>query len=107
LGIFGKKEFPIKKQEELHSHSIQRVYGLHPLPVIAHLDVVEYLHPKHPITNILADWTDSSTFLRAFPAKALHDPRFPDDTFTVRQICLPFSSGMSIERKQAVLGTIL
>jgi hypothetical protein len=101
---WAEKGFRPKKQEVRQSHNIQRIYGLATLPVIAHLDVDEYLYPKRPMADILADWTDGSPFLRATPAEALCDPALPDDIFTARQFRLPFPNGMSIERRQAVLG---
>ena len=100
---WAEKRFRPKKQEARQSHYIQRIYGLAALPVIAHLNVDEYLYPKRPMADILADWTDGSPFLRATPAEALHDPTLPDDIFTARQFRLPFSNGMSIEDKHAVL----
>ncbi|AGI66028.1 hypothetical protein OAN307_c02690 [Octadecabacter antarcticus 307] len=101
---WSKKGFRPKKQEARQSHNMQRIYELAPLPVIAHLDVDEYLYPKRPIAEILADWTDDSPFLRARPAEALHDSALPDDIFTARQFRLPFPDGTSDERKHAVLG---
>jgi hypothetical protein len=101
---WAEKGFRPKTQEARQSHNIQQIYRLASLPVIAHLDVDEYLYPKRPITEILADWTNDSPFLRARPAEALHDPKLPNDIFTARQFRLPFPNGMTARRKHAVLG---
>lgn len=93
-----------KTQEGRQSYNIQRIYNAAPLPVIAHVDVDEYLYPKRPIADILDDWDDDYPYLRAVPAEALHDPSLPDDIFTARQFRLPFRNGLSIERRYAVLG---
>jgi hypothetical protein len=71
---WAEKGFRPKKQEAQQSHNIQRIYGLAALPVIAHLDVDEYLYPKRPMADILADWTDGSPFLRAHPCRGIARP---------------------------------
>ena len=98
------KGFRPKTQEGRQSHNIQRVYGLAELPVIANVDVDEYLYPKRPIAEILDAWDDDFPFLRAVPAEALHDASLADDIFTARQFRLPFPNGTSAARKIAVLG---
>ncbi|MGJ8609825.1 MAG: glycosyltransferase family 2 protein [Octadecabacter sp.] len=98
------KGYRPKTQEARQSYNIQRVCGLAELPVIAHVDVDEYLYPKRPIADILDDWTDDAPYLRCVPAEALHDPALPDDIFTACQFRLPFPNGLSIERRYAVLG---
>ncbi len=93
-----------KTQEGRQSYNIQRVYNAAPLPVIAHIDVDEYLYPKRPIADILDDWNDDAPYLRAVPAEALHDPALKDDIFTARQFRLPFPNGLPFERRHAVIG---
>ena len=92
-----------KTQEARQSHNIQRVYGLAELPVIAHVDVDEYLFPARPITDILDAWDNDDPFLRAVPAEALNDPTLADDIFTARQFRLPFPNRLPLERRGAVL----
>ncbi len=98
------KGYRPKAQEARQSYNIQRVYGLAKLPVIAHVDVDEYLYPTRPLADILDGWNDDAPYLRCMPAEALHDPTLPDDIFTARQFRLPFPNGMSTERRHAVLG---
>lgn len=92
------------KQEGRQGYNMQRVYGLTDLPVLAHVDVDEYLYPARRISEILDEWDDDVPFLRAAPAEALHDPNLANDIFTARQFRLPFKVGLPIERKYAVLG---
>ena len=98
------KGFRPKPQEGRQAYNMQRVYGLAELPVIAHVDVDEYLFPTRPIAEILDDWNDDTPYLRAIPAEALHDPTLTDDIFTARQFRLPFPNGMPFERRHTVLG---
>ena len=93
-----------KKQEPRQAYNMRRVYALAEVPVIAHVDVDEFLWPARPIADILLDWDDDYPFLRARPAEALHDAALPDDIFTATQFRLPFPNGTSAEQKYAVLG---
>ncbi|PVA06342.1 glycosyltransferase family 2 protein [Thalassorhabdomicrobium marinisediminis] len=92
------------KQEPRQVYNMQRAYRATDLPVLAHVDVDEYLLPQRPISDILDDWSGDAPFLRVRPAEALHDPTLKDDIFTARQFRLPFPAGMVEERKWAVLG---
>lgn len=96
-----------KPQEQRQAYNARRVYADCSLPVLAHVDVDEYLYPLDPersIADVLADWTGDTPFLRVAPAEALHDPALPDDIFTARQFRLPFPRGMAEAEKRAVLG---
>lgn len=96
-----------KRQEPRQSYNMQRVYGLAELPVIAHVDVDEYLYCTRPISDVLGEWDNDDPFLRVAPAEALHDPSLPDDIFTARQFRLPFPNGMPNEKRVDVLGEYL
>lgn len=93
-----------KRQEPRQSYNMQRVYELAELPVIAHVDVDEYLYSDQPIGDVLAAWDDDRPFLRCAPAEALHDPTLQDDIFTARQFRLPFPAKMKAPKRVAVLG---
>lgn len=93
-----------KAQEQRQSYNFRRIYGATDLPVLAHVDVDEYLYPSRPIGDILEDWDKVDPFLRAAPAEALHDPTLKDDIFTARQFRRAFARGTSDARKAAVLG---
>lgn len=92
------------KQEVRQGHNIQRVYAETRLPVVAHLDVDEFLWPAWPVDVILDDWPKDQPFLRAQPAEALHDPNLTPDIFTATQFRLPFPNGWPDARKTAVFG---
>ena len=92
------------RQEPRQSYNMQRVYGEAALPVIAHVDVDEYLYSERRICAVLDDWSDDHPFLRVRPAEALHNPTLPDDIFTARQFRLPFPNGMPLEDRLDVLG---
>jgi len=91
------------RQEPRQSFNMQRIYAQAALPVIAHVDVDEYLYSDHVIADVLDSFGDAP-FMRVAPAEALHDPSLKDDIFTARQFRLPFPNGMSAARKMAVLG---
>lgn len=93
-----------KAQEQRQAYNMRRIYAATELPVLAHIDVDEFLYPRRPIADILDDWTDDAPFLRAAPAEALHDPSLPDDIFTARHFRLKFPGGISDSRRRAVLG---
>lgn len=93
-----------KRQEARQAYNVQRVYKAAEVPVLAHLDVDEFLWPARPVSDILEDWADGTPFLRARPAEALHDPALPDDIFTARQFKYPFPTPMPIEDRVDVLG---
>lgn len=92
------------KQEPRQSYNMQRVYALAQLPVIAHVDVDEYLYCARPISEVLDDWNDNHPFMRVAPAEALNDPSLPDDIFTARQFRLPFRNKMPLDQRKAILG---
>lgn len=92
------------KQEPRQSYNMQRVYGLAELPIIAHVDVDEFLHCEGDIGAVLASADPDLPFLRVAPAEALHDPALKDDIFTARQFRLPFAPRLSEARKTVVLG---
>lgn len=92
------------RQEGRQRANIGRIYDLAEVPVLAHLDVDEFLWPARPVTDILQDWTDDDPFLRARPAEALHDPTLPDDVFTAHKFRFPFPTGMSAEDRVEILG---
>lgn len=96
--------FRPKKQEGRQTHNVRRVYALAEVPVLAHVDVDEFLYSARPIADILDGWDDGHPYLRAVPAEALHDPEVPDDIFTARQFRLPFPHGFPAERRVAILG---
>ncbi|SLN29563.1 glycosyltransferase family 2 protein [Pseudooctadecabacter jejudonensis] len=93
-----------KRQEPRQALNVQRVYAQAEVPVLAHLDVDEFLWAERPIAAILDDWTDDTPFLRARPAEALHDAGLPDDIFTARQFRYPFPTPMPIADRYDVLG---
>ena len=101
---WAENGFRPKKQEARQTYNVRRIYALAEVPVLAHVDVDEYLYPKRPIADILDEWDDDPPYLRAVPAEALHDPTLPDDIFTARQFRLPFPNGLPAERRMAVLG---
>jgi hypothetical protein len=92
------------KQEPRQSYNMQRVYGDAELPIIAHVDVDEYLYSDRPIDDVLTAWDDDRPFLRVAPAEALHDPTLTDDIFTAQQFRLPFPNKMTSKKKMSVLG---
>ena len=92
-----------RRQEPRQSYNMQRIYGEAALPVIAHVDVDEYLYSDKVIADVLDDIGDAP-FIRVAPAEALHDPSLKDDIFTARQFRLPFPNGMNAEDRMAVLG---
>ena len=92
-----------KRQEPRQSYNMQRVYGQAALPVIAHVDVDEYLYSDRVIADVL-DGIGDAPFMRVAPAEALHDPSLSDDIFTARQFRLPFANGTPAADKIAVLG---
>ena len=96
-----------KRQEPRQSYNMQRVYALAELPVIAHVDVDEYLYCERKISDVLDEWDDDDPFLRVPPAEALHDPSLPDDIFTAQQFRLPFPNRMSDPKRAEVLGEYL
>ena len=96
-----------KRQEPRQSYNMQRVYALAELPVIAHVDVDEYLYSERVISDVLDEWDDGLPFLRVAPAEALHDPTLKDDIFTARQFRLPFPNGMPDAKRIDVLGKYL
>ncbi|MCF2871798.1 glycosyltransferase family 2 protein [Octadecabacter sp. G9-8] len=93
-----------KRQEPRQSYNMQRVYGLAELPVIAHVDVDEYLYSDEPIGAYLGRHGDEHPFVRVAPAEALHDPALDDDIFTARQFRLPFPAKMTAKKKASILG---
>lgn len=93
-----------KRQEVRQGHNIQRVYALAQLPVIAHLDIDEFLWPMRSMSEILAGWPGNQPFIRARPAEALHNPKLPDDIFTARKFRLPFPNAFPDARKERTLG---
>ena len=93
-----------KKHQVRQGHNVQRIYAETDLPVIAHLDVDEYLWPARPVAEILSDWPGEQPFIRARPAEALHEPGLTEDIFTARHFRLPFPKGMSEPHKAATLG---
>jgi len=101
---WAENGFRPKKQEPRQAYNMRRVYALAEVPVIAHVDVDEFLWPARPIAGVLDDWDDGHPFLRAQPAEALHDPALPNDIFTARQFRLPFPKKLSDERRMGVLG---
>ncbi|MBU2992578.1 glycosyltransferase family 2 protein [Octadecabacter sp. 1_MG-2023] len=92
------------KQEPRQSYNMQRIYAEAALPVIAHVDIDEYLYCTRSISDVLDDWDDDFPFMRVAPAEALNDPSLPDDIFTARQFRLPFPNGMPAEKRMDVLG---
>ena len=72
------------KQEPRQSYNMQRVYGDAELPIIAHVDVDEYLYSDRPIDDVLTAWDD--------------------DIFTARQFRLQFPNKMTSKKKMSVLG---
>lgn len=93
-----------RRQEPRQSYNMQRVYGEAALPVIAHVDVDEFLYSTREIADVLDDWTGDDPFIRVSPAEALCDPTLTDDIFTARQFRLPFPTGMPAEHRVSVLG---
>lgn len=93
-----------RRQEPRQSYNMQRIYGEAALPVIAHVDVDEFLFSERVIGDVLDEAMGDAPFIRVAPAEALHDPTLPDDIFTARQFRLPFPNGMTAERRMAVLG---
>lgn len=93
-----------RRQEPRQSYNMQRIYGEAALPVIAHVDVDEFLYSTRAISDVLDDWTGDDPFIRVAPAEALCDPGLTDDIFTARQFRLPFPKGMSAGHRMSVLG---
>lgn len=93
-----------KQQERRQSYNFRRIYEQTDLPVLAHVDVDEYLYPNRPIAQILDDWDKVDPFMRVAPVEALHDPTLPNDIFTARQFRRAFARGTSRRQKEAVLG---
>lgn len=104
MEYWAENGFRPKKQEPRQAYNMRRVYALAEVPVIAHVDVDEFLWSPRPIPKILAGWTDEHPFLRARPAEALHDADLADDIFTARQFRLPFPHGTPAEQRYDVLG---
>jgi len=92
------------RQERRQTVNIRRIYALAKVPVLAHLDVDEFLWPARPMSDILADWTGDDPFLRARPAEALHNPALADDVFTAQQFRYPFPMPLPVEARMDVLG---
>lgn len=101
---WAKRGVRPKRQEPRQSYNMQRIYGEAALPIIAHVDVDEYLYSERPISDILDAWDKIDPFLRMAPAEALCDPSLTDDIFTARQFRLPFRSKLSVDKRVDVLG---
>ncbi len=86
------------------TYNVRKIYKRNAVPVLAHIDVDEYLYPQRPISEILDDWDDDIPFIRAAPAEALYDPDLPDDIFTARHFRLPFPHGVDADTRIKVLG---
>jgi len=93
-----------KSQEGRQVHNLRRIYGSTDLPMLAHVDVDEFLYSAAAISDILDAAPPDAPFVRAAPAEALHDPSLPADIFTARQFRKPFAPRLGLVQKQAVLG---
>lgn len=93
-----------KAHQGRQTYNMRRVYNMTALPVLAHIDVDEYLFPQRDISSILDDWKDAHPFLRVRPAEALNDPTLEDDIFTACHFRLPFPTNVKSGQRIKVLG---
>lgn len=77
------------RHQNRQGRNMKMAYRRTKLPWLGHIDVDEYLLPRRPIGDVLADAHPDQVELRMLPWEALHDPGLPDDIFTARAFRAP------------------
>ncbi|WP_128254740.1 glycosyltransferase family 2 protein [Falsirhodobacter deserti] len=76
-----------ERHQNRQSRNMRRLYDAAPLPWIAHLDVDEFMLPRRPVSDVLAQ--AETIMVRMRPWEALHDPDLPQGIFAARQFRAP------------------
>lgn len=77
------------RHQNRQGRNMKMAYRRTKLPWLGHIDVDEYLLPRRPVAEVLADAHPDQIELRMCPWEALHDPGLPDDIFTARAFRAP------------------
>lgn len=77
------------RHQNRQGRNMKMAYRRTKLPWLGHIDVDEYLLPRRPVAQVLADAHPDQIELRLCPWEALHDPGLPDDIFTARAFRAP------------------
>lgn len=92
------------RHQNRQGRNMKMAYRRTKLPWLGHIDVDEYLLPRRPVGEVLAETHPDQIELRMCPWEALHDPGLPDDIFTARAFRAPIRGEARGHLKDAAFG---